>query len=477
MSDAPFSLTTQFIFPVNLPLIMSTSSTVPEATSESSVSILKNTRPANLLSRQPLKPARSWRNCIAFDHSRILLRQFVFSKGSSALAQIYRLSLDEGEPRATVSAFSRFVARIIYAFVALRQINIFFLHYGSYVKSTHGISALQQLRDSWYCAWRQNQSPRHYYWRKLYLLKNRSHWLENLEHRQVTALLDHLNRQLPIAKATDKRQFNQHCIDHDLPAPRAIASWNKSGEFSQKPTGPVAADLFLKPATDYGSVGIMPVPYDQAAGTYRLKSADFTWEQLITAIGGMARDDRRGLILQRRLRNAARNAIYGDDDICNLRIVTAHPPGGEPEALSAFIRLPSSMTTTGHSRNILVASIDIQTGRMHQGLFREPILGEFPVHPDTKAPIENRILSGWSEMLGLALQGHRTLPWLPFIGWDVVDTTDGVMLLEANAYWGADSLQLPGATPLGRTRFPEIYLQCFEHFYGPNRPAHRFPSK
>jgi hypothetical protein len=131
------------------------------------------------------------------------------------------------------------------------------------------------------------------------------------------------------------------------------------------------------------------------------------------------------------------------------------------------------MTTTGHDRNIMIATIDIASGRMQTGRFRETTLGTFPVHPDTGAPIENRILPGWNEMLELARHGHRTYSWLPFIGWDLVDSTDGILLLEANAYWGGDSAQLPGATPLGRTRFPDIYLKCFEQLYGPTAAANR----
>jgi hypothetical protein len=424
-----------------------------------------------------LAPAHTWRQWVAFDHSRVLLPQFFFARGQEPLAQIYRLSLDEGEPRAAAGGFARFWARLIFAVVAVRQIWLFFHRYGSFVKQKFGIAGHRQLRDLWYCAWRQNQSPRHYYWRKLYLIPDRTAWRENLEHRQVNTLLNHLNRRLPIVKATNKVKFHEHCIAHQLPTAPVLASWSKHGHLDGPAPAAVAANLFLKPATEYGSVGILAIPYQAATGTYRLRSADLAWPALLDAIGAIAGADHHSMILQRRLSNAPRNAIYGDSDICNIRIITGHAPEREPEAIGGFIRLPSSLTTTGHDRNIMISSIDIATGRMEPGRFRETMLGDFPVHPDTGAPIENRILPGWKEMLELALRGHRTYPWLPFIGWDVVDTTDGLLLLEANAYWGGDCVQLPGARPLGLTRFPEIYLECFKHFYGPVTPAPGFPLR
>jgi Sugar-transfer associated ATP-grasp len=413
-----------------------------------------------------INAAHGWRKAVAFDHSRVLLPQFVFKHGQKLVPKLYRLSLDEGEPRAAAGPLVRLWAALVYAFVVLRQILIYYRRYGSFVRQRSGITSHRQLRDLWYCAWRQNQSPRHYYWRKLYLVPDRKDWLDYLEHRQVNTLLNHLNRRLPITKATNKARFYEHCVKHNLPTAPVLAAWNKTGQLTSATPAPVTADVFLKRANDFGSVGILPIVYQAATGTHRLKNRDLTWPDLLNAISGLARADDRPMILQRRLRNAPRNAIYGDADICNVRIVTGRAPGREPEAVSAFIRLPSSLTTTGHDRNIMISSIDVATGLMEPGRFREIKLDDFPKHPDTGAQIEGRILPGWNDMVELAKQGHRTYPWLPFIGWDVVDTTDGLLLLEANAYWGGDCVQLPGATPLGRTPFPEIYFKCFEHFYG-----------
>jgi hypothetical protein len=97
-------------------------------------------------------------------------------------------------------------------------------------------------------------------------------------------------------------------------------------------------------------------------------------------------------------------------------------------------------------------------------VFRDIKMPEFTHHPDTGHKMKGRAVPRWSEMVSLVKQAHRTYPWMPFIGWDVVDSEQGLVLLEANAYWGADSIQLPGAPGLGNTRFCEIYLEWFDHF-------------
>ena len=197
-----------------------------------------------------LNPAHNWAHAVAFDHSRVLLPHFAFASGGDPLAQIYRLSLDEGEPRADAATVTLLWARLAFALVAFRQAWIYFRRYGSFVRKTFGISRRRQFADLWHVAWRHNQSPRHYYWRKFYLIPDRQDWLRNLEHRQVNTLLNHLNRRLPITKATDKVNFNRHCVAHGLPTAPMIATWDKQGRLVGNPPAPVAADLFLKPTSN-----------------------------------------------------------------------------------------------------------------------------------------------------------------------------------------------------------------------------------
>ncbi|QYM80346.1 hypothetical protein K0B96_06970 [Horticoccus luteus] len=409
-----------------------------------------------------MRPPRSLpltRRLVAFDHCRIPLRSFDFLPRTDPLSRLHQrlLELETDAPR-PASRFHRSVAAALWLAIGLLAALRFHRRYSAHVRRTHGISARHQFADLCYGVWRHNTFPRHYYWRKLFLLPNRSAWLANLEHRQVNDLVTDLNRALPVHRIADKFAFYQHCLATGLPTPPVLAAW-RHGERCDSPadTGDrlPAQDLFAKPIADYGSVGTLAFRYDAQRHAYHSEAGVLDSAALLEYL--RQRSLGTGYILQPRLVNGGVWADYGDRDLCNLRIVTGRFPDGEPQLISSFLRLPSSHTTFGHDRHVLLSAVDVATGTLGPGVFREITKGSFDVHPDTGACITGRVLPGWAAMAELTLRAHRTLPWMPFIGWDVVETSAGLHLLEANAFWGADAAQLPGAVPLGHTAFPEIY--------------------
>ena len=70
-------------------------------------------------------------------------------------------------------------------------------------------------------------------------------------------------------------------------------------------------------------------------------------------------------------------------------------------------------------------------------------------------------------MKAMALRAHASLPQMIFVGWDVIDTDQGPMLLEGNVVWGGNLAQMAGNHPLGATGFPEIFL----HYHSRGRPT------
>ncbi|HWA87436.1 MAG TPA: sugar-transfer associated ATP-grasp domain-containing protein [Opitutus sp.] len=400
---------------------------------------------------------------VAFDHCRIPLKHFAFVGRDDRVARLHQLALeiDPLAPRAG-GGWKRLVARLEYLAVTLRQVARYHARWGRHVRRTHGVSLRRQWADAWHCMWRQNQLARHYYWRKLFLLPDRAAWLDNLEHRQVNTLLEFFNRHVPATRIAHKLQFAEHCARHALPTPPVLAAWAEGGKLALGPAADPRCDVFAKPTSDYGSVGAMPIEFDNRSGEYRFNGTRLQWPGLLDAIAAELAAD-RGYLLQPRLRSSAASAVYGAEELSNVRIVTGRTVRGAPEPIAAVVRIPSSFTTQGHDRDVMLASIDVHTGRMGPAMFREITLPQFSDHPDTGHRIEGEPFPNWPAMLELARRAHATCPWMPFVGWDVVDTDRGLMLLEANSNWGGDSAQLPGAPALGRTRFPEIYLEWFEH--------------
>ena len=65
-------------------------------------------------------------------------------------------------------------------------------------------------------------------------------------------------------------------------------------------------------------------------------------------------------------------------------------------------------------------------------------------HPDTGVKIEGAVVPGWHDALARVLEIAREHPYLPYVGWDVVVTDQGIRLLEGNSNSSTDLLQVHG---------------------------------
>jgi len=95
----------------------------------------------------------------------------------------------------------------------------------------------------------------------------------------------------------------------------------------------------------------------------------------------------------------------------------------------------------------LLCGVDLATGRLGRGASLpgsgEHTLDWRSVHPDTGAAIAGRVVPGFFELIELLLATCRRHPYLAYVGWDVVMTDSGPVVLEAN-YGSGLQLQLHG---------------------------------
>jgi hypothetical protein len=339
----------------------------------------------------------------------------------------------------------------------LRQALEYFRRHAGSVAREHGVGRGRQARDLVYCVARNNQFARHYYWRGLYRDPSRGSWLAQIEHRQLTVLLGVLARRLGLGAEANKFLWERHGRRHGLPVVPTLAAWNGLG---QELTAGAAewprADVFVKPLADFGGAGAERLAYDAATGEYAGEGGRFGGADLRRWLAERARG--RGYLAQPLLRDCREwAAMWGDRELASLRIVTGRMPGGEPRVLGAGLRVPSRFTRAEPERCVLMTSVSTRDGRMGRAFLRNVSEMGYDDHPETGERLAGRVLPGWGELAELALAAHRTMPWLPFAGWDLAWTEVGPMILELNIYWGANVVQLPGSPPLGETEFPEMY--------------------
>ena len=74
--------------------------------------------------------------------------------------------------------------------------------------------------------------------------------------------------------------------------------------------------------------------------------------------------------------------------------------------------------------------------------------------PQLDQALDNaRVLPGWDNVLRRAKVAHQACSNFVFVGWDVVFTELGPMLLDGNVHWDATEYQRLRGEPLGYTKF------------------------
>jgi Sugar-transfer associated ATP-grasp len=131
-----------------------------------------------------------------------------------------------------------------------------------------------------------------------------------------------------------------------------------------------------------------------------------------------------------------------------LRIICMRESNGEPFIGRAVLRLGTqkSKGVDNFGQGGLAASVDLETGTLGRAVEhytkapRPPSI--YPCHPDTNTPIAGEALPGWEGARDVVLRLMHQLPFLNYVGWDVIMTNSGPVILEGNNYSGVRLAQI-----------------------------------
>jgi hypothetical protein len=120
----------------------------------------------------------------------------------------------------------------------------------------------------------------------------------------------------------------------------------------------------------------------------------------------------------------------------------------EPFIAVAVQRIGSSLSNhvDNWSRGGLSAQVDIETGMLSKASQlpdgRHPVW--FERHPDSGGQIEGAQVPFWEDVKELVLEGANRLNFMEYIGWDIIISPTGPVILEANVNSGMNVLQVHG---------------------------------
>lgn len=199
------------------------------------------------------------------------------------------------------------------------------------------------------------------------------------------------------------------------------------------PVLPDADAMFVKPCRGRRSRNAFSI-VRSAPGRYRINGAPCSRAAVAARLRDAAASD--ALLVQERVTGVPELADLGGADGAPLviRIMTMREPDGEPFVSSAWVTIRVPGENPSHPlRDALRAPIAIASGSLLAGYWLGEPRARFAALPWNQAPIAGRIIPGFAQAGAAAVTAAQAFLGVPMIGWDVILTERGPVLLEGNS--------------------------------------------
>ncbi|MGB9960662.1 sugar-transfer associated ATP-grasp domain-containing protein [Halobacterium sp. MBLA0001] len=139
------------------------------------------------------------------------------------------------------------------------------------------------------------------------------------------------------------------------------------------------------------------------------------------------------------------NTIF-PDSVNTIRVITMlDPETGEAFSPAAVHRFGSteSAPTDNWGQGGYCAEVDQDTGELSKATTVPDgsVQSWYSKHPDTGAQIEGASIPEWETVFQEVLSLAERIPYVPYVGWDIVLTDGAFVILEGNALPGIETLQ------------------------------------
>jgi Sugar-transfer associated ATP-grasp len=151
-----------------------------------------------------------------------------------------------------------------------------------------------------------------------------------------------------------------------------------------------------------------------------------------------------GYLLQAKLQQHSVFEEIAPSTTNTVRVVTFRDKSNEVRVHATIMRLGRQGSITDNwDRGGLSVAIDSRTGELGRGVLKPKYGGQWmDHHPDSGARFVGKIVPYWSDVLRICIRAARVTPHLRSIGWDVVVTSQGPIIIEGNPDWDLMMVQV-----------------------------------
>lgn len=275
---------------------------------------------------------------------------------------------------------------------------------------------------------------------------NFKEWRTYLDKRDFCTLLFRYNKKELFGVLEDKVSFSEACLRHQLPHPEVLFTCNYSGQnslFTNYEKGSTATGFANLAQGEYivktcgGSYGINLWSIEKIGDDIQVHN--LKQRQTVQQFASLLEQNKDSYLVQKKITVArSLHAIMPGLGCGTMRIMTFRRPDGTVGMPYYFIKLTTNASLSdnfsGNSWGNMLAMINTENhcislvvAKATNGLYRK-----VTHHPDTDADLRNYPVPEIQQALDLGRQCALAFPDIPAVGWDVVITDQGAMVLEGN---------------------------------------------
>lgn len=313
-----------------------------------------------------------------------------------------------------------------------------------------------QLKEVLYLGFWNGLVPEQYYALRFYLFA-RDEWVEDfLTGNEIKQAIRSVSSRSSADLVNNKWQLTRHLQQLNIPVVSNLAVFTE-GTIREAKTGDrlPTNSLYFKPVDGFCGRGIERWDYQSTSGQWHWEGRLLAEPELLQHFKTASK--RETYVMQEALQNHESVAPLSWGGLITIRVMTVLGREEEPDVVGAHLLIPRSGAVVNHGASGgLNAKLDIPTKRLMWCFRQLPFAERLTVHPDTGIRFEGFEIKSLEAVIDLAKKAHQATPGIFSIGWDIVVSNRGVLILEANTQWG-----IVTGMWMGRTRFVRRYLDLW----------------